>query len=424
MTAILCSGQEATHSSVWDDFQRHLKFNFQALLYMEENGVMDDSLFNPGNRLANIPRGGSVVEFRPNLQWNEGKFNLIAKPRLTELSNFDTAIPGTNSNAGHFYMQEWSARTTLVPKTMLSYGREVLQWGPSISISPSNPFFTENGRANPIKEIGGRDFFRAVFSPSTKYSFSYLLNTTVGRDVSSVGAFRQIQAVKLDFTPKNFNASIILSRKMGSEPMLGGFIQATVSNSLLVYAESSAQRGSSALYPSNLLGGEPWQMVALKVDSGHVYSTSVVGAAYTLANGATVTGEYIANRSGYSSLEAQQYYRLAAQNSQLFNGGGPMAGASAQTLGEALFPGLLTLRQNYLFVQFLRTNFRERADLMVRYTFGLDDQSGTLAGYATFNCTNRMQLFAVGMVTHGGLRTEASQLLRQQVSAGARFFLK
>jgi hypothetical protein len=228
----------------------------------------------------------------------------------------------------------------------------------------------------------------------------------------------------LDFTPKNLNASIILSRKMGSEPTLGGFIQATVSNSLLVYAESSAQRGSSALYPSNPSGGEPWQMVALKIDSGHVYSTSVVGTAYTLANGATLTGEYIANRNGYSSLEAQQYYQLAAQNSQLFNASGPMAGTSAQTLGEALFPGLLTLRQNYLFVQFLRTNFRERADLMVRYTFGLDDQSGTLAGYATFNCTSRIQFFAVGMVTHGGVRTEASQLLRQQVSAGARFFLK
>jgi hypothetical protein len=165
-------------------------------------------------------------------------------------------------------------------------------------------------------------------------------------------------------------------------------------------------------------------MAALKIDSKHIYSTSVLGAAYTLSNGSTLTGEYISNRKGFSGLEAQQYYQLGAENSQLFAAGGPQAGASALTLGEALRPGLLLLRRNYFFFQFLRTNFRDRADFMMRYTANLDDHGGTLAGYATLNCTNRIQFFAVGMVTNGGLRTEAGQLLGQEVMGGARFFIK
>jgi hypothetical protein len=44
----------------------------------------------------------------------------------------------------------------------LSYGRENLQWGPSYLFSPSNPFFHDNGRSNPKKEIPGMDFARLV----------------------------------------------------------------------------------------------------------------------------------------------------------------------------------------------------------------------------------------------------------------------
>jgi hypothetical protein len=61
---------------------------------------------------------------------------------------------------------------------------------------------------------------------------------------------------------------------------------------------------------------------------------------------------------------------------------------------------------------------------MARYTMNLDDGGGTLAGYATFNCTNRVQLFAVGMLNNGGRSTEGGRLLRDQLSVGVRVFVK
>jgi hypothetical protein len=108
----------------------------------------------------------------------------------------------------------------------------------------------------------------------------------------------------------------------------------------------------------------------------------------------------------------------------LFASGGAQAAPGAAALGAALNPGLLLLRQNYLFFQFLRTNYRNRADFMVRYTANLDDGSGKFAAYATLNCTNHIQLFALGMVANGSSSSEAARLVRRQTMVGVRFFIK
>jgi hypothetical protein len=61
---------------------------------------------------------------------------------------------------------------------------------------------------------------------------------------------------------------------------------------------------------------------------------------------------------------------------------------------------------------------------MVRYTANLDDGSGKFAAYATLNCTNHIQLFALGMVTNGSPNTEAARLVRHQAMGGIRIFIK
>lgn len=415
-----CPGQESQDSDQWRIFREHLKLNVQALTFMTENGMIDSSLLNPGNRLAALPAANGTLELRPDFRWTGRKFTLIAKPRFGGVIN----AGGTQSSSTAIFMQEWALRVTPVRGLTLSYGREVLQWGPSMSISPSNPFFLENGRDNPIREIGGADFVRAIYSPNTKYSVSYIWNTGAGRSQQAAVAFRRTQALKFDYTPSFGSASFIFSKKDGAPPRFGGFFQITASNALLLYAEGVVHRGSEALYPYQDATGATWQMAPVKNDSDHIYSTSVVGAAYTLRSGATLTAEYISNRDGYSNLEANRYFQLGEANSQLLTSGRSQSETAAATLTAALNPGLPLLRRNYFSVQFLRTNYHQRADLMIRYTANLDDGGGTLAAYATFNCTDRIQLFLAGMVDHGGSRTEAGRLIGHQVMTGIRFFLK
>jgi len=132
--------------------------------------------------------------------------------------------------------------------------------------------------------------------------------------------------------------------------------------------------------------------------------------------------EYISNRLGYSGPQAREYFRMVQAAARDFESGGP--GAGAALLGAALNPGLPLLRRNYLFFQLLRANYRNRADMTIRYTANLDDGGGTLAGYVTDNWTNHVQLFAVGMLSTGGRDTESRRLLSHQLSFGIRFFVK
>jgi hypothetical protein len=415
-----CNGQESQDDGRWRKLREHMTFNVQALTFATESRVIRSSLLNPENQFAGIPAGAATVELRPNVRWSQGIFTVIVKPRFVGVVEGG----GTQPDSAEVFMQEWAARATPIRGFTLSYGREVLQWGPSMSISPSNPFFMLNGRDNPIKEIGGGDFFRAVYSPNSKYSVSYLWNVADGRIQPGGGPFRRIQALKVDYTPRSASASLVVSKKDGAPARIGGFFQVTASNALLLYVEGSLHLGSEALYPYLDASGGLWQMAALKSGFHHLYSTSVLGGAYTLGSGATLTTEYIINRDGYSNLEASRYFQLSEQNSQMLLSGASQSGTAAATLTAALNPGLLLLRRNYFFIQFLQTNYRQRADLMVRYTGNVDDRSGTLAAYATLNCTDRMQFFVLGMVNQGGNRTEAGRLLRHQAMAGIRFFLK
>ena len=417
----LCYGQD-TQSTMWNRFAEDLTINLQTLTYATGNGLVADSLFNPGNRVADLAEGDSTVEIRPDLRLSMGPLTFVAKPRFVAGTSLGVDVPAARNTPEDAYMQEWGVRARLGQALTLSYGREVLQWGPTMSISPSNPFFVDTGRANPIKEIGGRDFLRAVYTPNSRYSVSYIVNTELGRGEAPAVRFRRIQAVKVDYTSRSFNVSVNASHRAGSRPSLGGYFQATVSDALLVYGENSIRTGSEALYPFPTQADPGWRMAPATDNRFHW--TSVFGGAYTLRGGSTFTVESISNRLGYTDSQAREYYQLAQAASGALDLGGSAAATGASLLGAALNPGLPLLRRNYLFFQFLRANLHNRADLMARYTMNLDDGGGTLAGYATYNCTNHVQLFAVGMLNNGGRSTESGRLLRDQISAGVRVFVK
>jgi hypothetical protein len=407
---------------MWNRLEKNVEFNFQVLTYATQNGVLANSWFNPGNHFANIGAGDATVEFRPDLRLTLGTLTFIAKPRLAAGTSLILDVPAARTAPVDAYMQEWAVRTNLRQALTLSYGREVLQWGPSISISPSNPFFLDNGRSNPIKQVGGRDFFRAVYTPTSRYSVSYIANTGLGRGDPGIERFKSIQALKVDYTSKSFNLSVNASYAAKSKPAFGGYFQATVSDALLVYIESSVHTGAGVLYPFRVRNDPGWRMSP--PPNAQYHATSVVGSAYTLRSGSTLTVEYISNPLGYSDSQARDYYQMAQAASSALALDGRVAAADASLLGAALNPGLPLLRKNYLFFQLLRTNFRNRADLMTRYTMNLNDGGGTLAGYATVNCTNRLQFFAVGMLNTGGRNTESGRILRDQLSVGIRVFVK
>src|SRR5580700_3468266 len=123
----LCSGQD-TQSTMWNRLAEDLKINLQTLTYATGNGVIADSWFN---HLANFATGDSTVEIRPDLRLTMGPLTFIAKPRLAAGTSLAVDVPAARNTPQDAYMQEWGVRAKLGQALTLSYGREVLQWGPS-----------------------------------------------------------------------------------------------------------------------------------------------------------------------------------------------------------------------------------------------------------------------------------------------------
>jgi len=85
-----------------------------------------------------------------------------------------------------------------------------LQWGPSFIYSPSNPFFSDNGRSNPFMEVPGMDFVRLIVIPHSIWTISFIVNTDEGRNtLLGTDPFKTSVAAKIDFTGRKNYASII-----------------------------------------------------------------------------------------------------------------------------------------------------------------------------------------------------------------------
>jgi hypothetical protein len=105
---------------------------------------------NPGNLLS-IPRDQAELDLRPDFNLKLRQFEFDLKPRFQWAGKRTMYFEGYQVTArrNDAFVNEGSVRYRLGERLILSYGREILQWGPSALLSPSNPFNANNGRNNP-----------------------------------------------------------------------------------------------------------------------------------------------------------------------------------------------------------------------------------------------------------------------------------
>ncbi|MDP2834148.1 MAG: hypothetical protein Q8Q28_12820 [Pseudomonadota bacterium] len=392
-----------------------LSVRTRALFFGMETQLSPNSPFNPDNRIAALPRTELELHLRPDFTVSGEGWEAVAKPRaIGRHTRTQSAGQELRETDATLVLNEAWLRGDFGAEWVATLGRKVVLWGPSMFVSPSNPFFVDNGRSNPYREIHGRDFAQIYYFANDSLSLQGIVNTGRGEAVSGVAAFQPVAALKLDWTGATHGLSLILSGKEGEAPRLGGYGQITASQGLLLYGEGALQRGSAALYPERPAG----DFIAREQDSNRLYATALVGAAYTLAAGPTLHIEYVHNNEGYSDGEAADYYDLARDLSQQMGVGG-----AAAVLGKGLNPKQLLLRRNYLFAQYLHTNIGNSLDATLRYTHNLDDGSGMFVPILSWNATDRLQLFALGVFNRGGARSEFGPLLHRQVMLGAQLFL-
>ena len=394
------------------------KSNLQALFSTAHQRTTGDAVFNPGNTIAQIPLSELNLELRPDFQFSADRLTLSVKPRARAGRLYGGEFPAAEDRANDAYVNTWKLKADLTRTLSIGYGREVLQWGNGTFRSPSNPFFIDTGRLNPIAELFGKDFVSLVYTPSPTWSVSLIDNVGVGRREDSTAPFERTTALKLDYIGRETGASVIASQRRGHSPRLGGFLTYTASDALLLFGETTWARGSDGFYAQEDSSPVGWSLTPSQRDARQLFYSHLWGAAYTLERGPTLSVEYLRNNEGYDAEQAADYLSLGRRAGQVLAAAGPAAEQAGQLLGRGLDPNLRLLRRNYVFFQFLVTEYQNKMDLALRYAANLDDRGKSISTSITASVSRRARLFFVGSHNIGAGDTEFARLSRYSLFSG------
>ena len=372
---------------------------------------LGESFLNPGN-VQMIPRYQAALEVRPDFNLNLGRFEFGLKPRLeyaaSQVDSIFSAgpaeitsavfrqlsgnpwfdgyrigdwLPHANGYASHSrtFINEGYARYHITDRLLAVAGRENLQWGPSSLLSPSNPFNANNGRNNPNLELPGLDYVRLVAIPNPALTMSLIANTGPGR-MNQNGPFENAYAAKLDYTGDGHYFSVIVSERAHERRRLGLFGGWNASDALLLYIEGSAAKKSTLPFSTS-----DYQVL--------------VGGAYTLEAGPTLTLEYFHNNAGCSANIVLCLLQQIVTNT----------------------PPTPLLRKRYALLQYVDTRIGGKLNLALRLIRNLDDHSGVLVANLEYELGQHWQLDVVPTLYRGGSDSEFGGLLRRSIFFGASY---
>jgi hypothetical protein len=395
--------------SIFDPFFQELSEGFSYELRVLTNQTVIDvheSAANPQN-FRGVPKYIFEMDFRPDFYLNYHKLRLMAKPRITSRWTRieDGVRDGESDWENDVFVNEWIAGLQALDSLFVSYGRENLQWGPSYLVSPSNPFFLENGLRNPKREVRGQDFGRAVWVPNSSWSFSFIANTDEG-EYQFINDFERAYALKIDYTGYGKYLSLIPSSREKDREYLGAYGGWTVTDGLLLYAEASGSQGTDRFYPvetgQTFPSGVPIiNFEQTEDDSNSLEIISLFGVSYTFEKGSTLALEYLYNEPGFTDRQ----YELVRDFYQEI---GKLIDRLPRELAQELFDRidfidreLPFLRQHYLNFQFLHSQIWYDLSLSLRYTFNLDDDSSQFIPIAQYDLDDHLQAYFVGTLNFG-----------------------
>lgn len=345
-----------------------LSFDFKAYILAGLNKVSVNPELNPGNRFARIPEKESILVLKPGMVFSAEDIHLSMRPRF-EMSYTDYTIAGVSDSASddHTDIPEFLVRYKLSESLFLSYSRENLQWGPSFLYSPSNPFFSDNGKKNLVQDLEGKGLFKLVMVHDNEFSTSLIYNSDKGNYDDP--DFKPCLALKADYSGNSGYASLILSRTDDKETRLGAFAGTTLTDALIIYTEAGIRKGEKAPDLRMPPAGPGSRAASFRDGHDDIYGSLLLGGVYTLETGDSLCLEYL-------------YYGY-------------------EVLGESSRQRPDFQRKNYVMLQYVNDDIFYGIDLVSRAALCLDDGSSRLYSSLSRGISDHLELKLSGMVNTG-----------------------
>jgi hypothetical protein len=406
-TALLCIlsagltlAQEEQRQSEPTPALHSLSSRAELLLYGNTTDTWSRGVFN---RVAQVADDSLNLEFRPDLDLSGDSLSTTLRPRF---------IASAQSDAQHSeaWLNEGWLRWRPVAGASLQAGREVLLWGPSAFWNPSNPFFRNNNKENPKREIIGHDFLRGRWQASEALSVSLISQLGPGHkpDTHAISARRR-DAIKLDWIGSEASAAALVSAEPGKSLGWQGWAQWTASDALIVYGEAAWQRPQPYLQLQS--DGKTWQ----RSDSHPYGLNAVLGAAYTFESNWTLNTEFWRNAAGLNDAESDA---LAASMATLATRTDPAAKGQLANLIQVSDP----MSRHYVGLQLVNGG-DAKTGWTLRYKHNLDDGSGEAFVMIRHDIGDRLQLWGNIMQRHGSHGDEYGRWVRSSAMLGLSWFL-
>ncbi len=195
----------------------------ETWIYDTAQQRQDASLINPANAVAHLPGTQQTVEARAQLQGKSDALDYSLRLRSVAQRNGDESGAATVTDT---YFSQAYARARLPGGWSVSAGRMLLTWGPGNLRSPSNPFYYDAGRTQPLRELSGLDAASALYSSKSftvQAVHVFASGHTSGSQAenfsgSQVGSLRynDNDVLKFDTHTDTWLASAIVSRQPGN----------------------------------------------------------------------------------------------------------------------------------------------------------------------------------------------------------------
>jgi len=353
--------------------------------YAGHNQLRSDSVLNPDNRIAHLAKDSATLEVRLDLKLERDQLRLTLRPILLGRIEGD-------GHTGDADLSQWQLRLRASEDWDLAVGREVLNWGPAQFRSPSSPFYFDNGRGNPLRELTGVDTVKASWTPD--------LQTTLTLARVDDDAW----LLKADRRGDDWALGLVAEKTPGQGVFLGGHGQYTLGDAWLVYAEAASSTRAHALQ-SNADASQPFALQ----DRSPRRVTTLVGAAYSFDDGQSLNLELLHDGHGYDADQTAAYFARAATAPAL----------AGLALGHA--PPLLG--RDYIHLLWQSNLMQRDGYWRLMATHNLTDHGSELSGYAEREIDAATSLFVLGLVPMGDARQGFSSLLRYSVMAGIKHAL-
>lgn len=179
---------------------------------------------------------------------------------------------------------------------------------------------------------------------------------------------------------ESINTDMSLHLYFADIPGIGFDISSTLSDNLVLYAESAFRKGSERkkeiriLNPGSADVPRTYEIIDLDNDD-KVYPHIVVGGSYTFGDGTNLVCEYIYNGDGYSGNEWDEVAEFIKYNNDAYRNNVFRDLAMGYLADATAIVHLREARKNYVFFRLSNSTLVENVDAQLVFMLNADDMS-------------------------------------------------